>query len=96
MVHSLPDVTGVTGTLVVLSATSQKANWVSIQANGTPTGAARVGDSSISSTRGGIIPATAAAYWFFPTAGNSNQYDLSNIYILATTGDKFAVIYNVD
>jgi hypothetical protein len=95
MVHSLPDLTATTGTLVPLSATSQKATWVSIQAGPTSTANARVGDSSITSTRGGIIT-MGSGYFFYPTAGNTREYDLSNIYVLGTTGDKFAILYDVN
>jgi len=92
MVHSLPDVT-ISATATALSATSIKANWVQIQGQSL-SGAARVGDSQISTVRGAILGSTGDAQ-FFPAAGNSNAYDLSTIYIIGTASDKAAVIYNV-
>jgi len=93
MVHSLADITN-NGTATALSTTSQKANWVSIQGKTVAT-TARVGDSLISSSRGALITGTNG-YFFWPTGGNSNQYDLKDIYILGTNNDVFTVLYNVD
>jgi hypothetical protein len=93
MVHSLADITN-TGVATPLQTTSQKANWVSVQGKTVAT-TARVGDSLISSTRGALITGTNG-YFFWPTAGNTNQYDLKDIYIFGTNGDVFSVIYNVD
>lgn len=92
MVHSLPDVT-ISATATALSATSVKANWVQIQGQSL-SGTARVGDSLVSATRGGILASTGDSQ-FFPAAGNANSYDLSTIYIIGTASDKAAVIYNV-
>jgi len=88
---SLADVT-ISATATKLSATSIKANWVLIYGQALA-GAARVGDSSISTTRGGIIPSTNTSL-LLPSVGNTNSYDLSAIYILGTANDKAAVIYN--
>ena len=92
MIHTLPDITA-SGAATALSTTSQKANWVSIQGKQVAT-TARTGDSLITSTRGILI--TGSGFFFAPTAGNSNQYDLRDIYTLGTAGDVFAVGYNVD
>lgn len=92
MIHSLEDVSATTSTNVALSSTSIQANWVQIQS---PTGntASRIGDGSISATRGATIAGGNSQ--FFPAAGVTNPYDLSQIYIRGTTGEKFNVIYNV-
>jgi cytoskeletal protein RodZ len=92
MVHSLPDVT-ISATATALSATSVKANWVQVQGQAL-SGAARVGDSLISTTRGALMASTGDSQ-FFPPSGNSNAYDLSTIYIIGTASDKAAVVYNV-
>ncbi len=92
MVHSLADVT-ISTTATALSNTSVKANWVQIQGQGL-SGAARIGDSLITTSRGAILASTGDSQ-FFPPVGNSNSYDLSTIFILGTANDKAAVIYNV-
>lgn len=90
-VNSIADVT-LTATATALSTTSKKAAWVQVQAK-TLTGQARIGDSLISTSRGGIINATGD-YQFMPTQGNANAYDLSTIYVLGTPGDILAVLYD--
>ncbi len=92
MIHSLPDITA-SGSATALSTTSQKANWVSIQGKQVAT-TARTGDKNISATQGALI--TGSGYFFAPTASNTNQYDLRDIYTLGTAGDVFSVVYNVD
>lgn len=94
MVKTIADVTATTGTPVALSATSVKACWVQIQ-SASGNASARVGDSAITSSRGGLL-AAGGDYQFIPTAGNANLYDLSAIYILGTTGNTFPVVYGVD
>lgn len=92
MVHSLADVT-ISATPTALSNTSVKANWVQFQGQSL-SGAARVGDSLISTSRGAIVQSTGDSQ-FFPPVGNTNSYDLSTIYIVGTASDKMAVVYNV-
>ena len=91
MVNTLADVT-LSTTATALSATSIRAAWVQIQGV-TLTGQARVGDSKITTTRGGVLVAAGDAQ-FFPTQGNANAYDLSTIFVLGTNGDKVAVLYD--
>lgn len=94
MVKTITDITAQTGVPVPLSSTSIRACWVQIQ-SASGNASARVGDSAITSTRGGLI-AAGGDYQFIPTAGNANLYDLSAIYILGTTGNTFPVVYGVD
>ncbi len=90
-VHSLPDQT-LTASAVALSATSIKACWLQVQGV-TLTGAARVGDSLITSSRGAKM-LSAGDSQFFPTQGNANAYDLSTIYVLGTPGDTVSILYD--
>ena len=90
-VHSLATVS-LTTSAAALSSTSIKANWVQIQGSSL-TGAARVGDSTITSSKGAIISSTGDSQ-FFPALGNANAYDLSSIYVLGTASDTLAVTYN--
>ncbi len=90
-IQTLADVT-ITATAAKLSATSVKANWVLVYGQSLA-GAARIGDSNVSTTRGGIIAATNGSL-LLPSVGNTNCYDLSAIYIVGTANDKAAIIYN--
>lgn len=94
MVHSLPDITS-TGALAALSTTSVRAVWVQIQSSISNSASnARVGDGSITASRGAILSPGGAQ--FFPTCGNANTYDLSTIFILGQNNDVFEVIYHTD
>ena len=95
MVHTLPDVTAVTGTNVAIytiDATHPliNATWVRITS---PSGnaASRVGDANITSTRGQIINASGEA--FFPPSGNTAQYNLAAIFINGTSSQSFGISY---
>ena len=91
--HSIADVT-LTATATALSSTSVRCAWVQVQAKSL-SAAARIGDSLISTSRGGIINQTGD-YQFAPTLGNANAYDLSSIYVLGTQGDTVAVLYDTN
>ena len=92
--HTLADMS-LTTSPQPLSSTSVRAAWVSIQAQ-TAAGTIRVGDKNISSTRGGII-FVVQGYFFHPTLGNANAYDLSDIYVLSSNaGDKVAILYDTN
>lgn len=90
MVNTIADVV-LTTTATKLSSTSVRANWVLLSGKALA-GAARVGDSSISTSRGGVIPTTSSTL-LFPPSGNTNAYDLSTIYALGTANDTLAVCY---
>ena len=92
-IHSLASVV-LSTTATPLSATSVRANWVQVQGSAL-TGAARVGDSTVSSTKGAILSSTGDSQ-FFPALGNANAYDLSAIYVLGTASDTLAVTYNTN
>jgi len=92
-VNTLADKT-ITASAVALSTTSIKANWV-ILSGQSLAGAARVGDSLISTTRGAIIPSTGSVVTF-PPMGNSNSYDLSTLYVIGTANDKLAICYGTN
>ena len=92
-VHSLASVV-LGATAAPLSATSIRANWVQVQGSAL-TGAARIGDSTVSSTKGAILSSTGDSQ-FFPPLGNANAYDLSSIYVLGTASDTLAVTYNTN
>ena len=91
MIHSLPDITG-TGSSVQLSSTIIKANWVQVQAISGNSAAVRLGDSGVSSTEGAVIAATGGQ--FAPPAGNTNCYNLADIWVLIGSGDKIAICYS--
>lgn len=93
MVHSLADIAGNSANQR-LSATSVPCNWWQVQASGTQTSDIRVGDSLISSTRGAIIFAGSNGAQFAPPAGNTNCYNLNDVFVLVQTGDKVAVVYS--
>jgi hypothetical protein len=90
MIHTLADVT-VSATATAISATSIRANWVLMQGV-TISATARIGDSSITTTRGATMGAAKDAV-SFPPCGNTNVYDLSTIYVLGTASDKISVLY---
>ena len=93
MIHQLSSVV-LSTSATPLSATSVRANWVQVQGSAL-SGAARIGDSTISSTKGAILSSTGDSQ-FFPPLGNANAYDLSSIYVLGTASDTLAVTYNTN
>lgn len=91
--HTLADVTIAT-TRAALSATSVKANWIILGGITVASASIRVGDVNVTTTRGAAI--AAAGSLIFPPAGNSNIYDLSEIYVVGTSNDKLSVLYSTD
>jgi hypothetical protein len=82
-----PDVTGAS-TTTQLSATGG-CTAIQLLAPTTNTSTVRWGDSSTSSTRGGVIAAGAGQ--FIPPNG-ANYYPLSSLYVYVATGDKFQFV----
>jgi hypothetical protein len=82
-----PDITGAAST-TQLSATLGCSS-VQILAPSANSASVRWGDSSTSSTRGGVIAAGGGQY--LPPAG-SNYYPLSSLYVYVATGDKLQFV----
>ena len=94
---SLPDVIG-NGQIQPLYSVGS-ARWVQVFAASTNSAVIRIGDASISDTRG--IPLSPGGTWFFPAlpsgdSRNSNQdnvYSLKDIFCLLAQGDKLSGVY---
>jgi hypothetical protein len=98
MVHTLADITG-TGAAVALSVARVQANWIQFtipvtQSTGvtTNTAAVRVGDKSVSATRGTSVPTTGM---LFPPIAEGQYLDLSLVYAFVGNNDKLQVTYGV-
>lgn len=94
-VQTFPDITGTAATVQV--ATSGSAKWVQLITPSGNSAVARWGDSSTTSSRGGLLPAGSGQ--FFPpipaTNGGATQgqlYDLSKLYVYVGSGDKVTVV----
>lgn len=94
MVHTLADKT-ISATASALSSTSVAAAWVNIQASKAAgnTAVVRVGDLSVSTSRGGIVATTIGSSLLLPSCGNANVYNLNEIYVIGTAGDTVAISY---
>ena len=73
-----------------LSATSVKAVWINLFASGTTI---RVGDSSVSATRGVPVSTTGSPTQIPRCDFNQGGYDLSKVYVFGTGGDKVSITY---
>lgn len=98
MVQTYADITGTGATVAI--ATSGSAKWVQIVAPSANSATARWGDSSTTSSRGGLLPAGSGQ--FLPpvsrTVNDSVQvtlYQLPSIYVYIANGDKITVVADV-
>jgi hypothetical protein len=93
MLRSLPDVLGTGTNPVQLSATPIRANWVRFQAlTHTNSAVVRVGDASVSSTQGLVVPIGGDE--LLEPASATNSFDLSQIYLWIANGDVVNISYN--
>ena len=86
---TITDISG-TGAAVVIAA-SGTARTVTIMALSTNTSTVRVGDASISTTRGFPIAPGNGAY--YPESPGTGRYPLNSIYYLVQVGDKISIAY---
>jgi hypothetical protein len=88
---TIADITG-DGANHAISATTLKVRWMLVIADSGNAADVRIGDSNISATRGAVVSA-GGGLLLPPSTGTSSQsqYDLSNIYYRAGTGDKISV-----
>lgn len=92
-IHTLPDIVAADGAAHAFSATMQLAKWVQVDVISSTSGI-RVGDlATITPTRG--APVATAAGQFFPQNSTdiTDNYDLSKIGYIGTTGDRISVMY---
>lgn len=93
---SIADITG-NSAAQQISATAVNARWVLIIALSANSAAVRVGDSSVSATRGAQVVAGGGLFLpALPPNSNSprqNTYDLSKIYFYGVSPDAISVIY---
>jgi len=93
---SVADLTGDGSTHAV--AASGTARWVVVLAATSNTANVRVGDSTVSSTRGAsILPGGSFMFPAMPSAPKMNTadqyYSLSGVYYYAAVGDKVSVVW---
>ena len=101
-VYSLPDIT-CTGSAVAVSATSQPCKWYRVFGVSIAAAAARVGDSTTTlGTSSPVVPAagspvTATVPYQVPAVSPpaSECYDLKDVYVAGTNGDKVSVEYAI-
>lgn len=94
-VHNFAVTVAAAGTPVQLKTTYQKAAWVLIQP--VLTGGTKVyfGGPGLTPTSGGIL--SGGDSFLFPPVGNTNQYDLSNIWVdVGTNGDGVQGVYGTN
>lgn len=86
----IADITG-DGSAHSMSGIGTYASWV--QFIGLPTNFAyfRIGDSTITTTRGGAVGPGAGM--FLPPIAQGRYYDLTQIYYLAAVGDKISIMW---
>jgi hypothetical protein len=98
---SLADISG-NGTASAVGTQGQTAHWITVYAaptnattacsTATYTGCPRVGDSSISTTRG-IFLTPGTSYTFPADALTLPQYQLQQVWYLVQTNDKISIVY---
>jgi hypothetical protein len=87
-----------TGTAVPLASVRTAASWVQVQgysannAAGGTLGGSTSQPSVASGSNPGVVIAPSGTQ-FLPYVGQPSAYDLQNIYVNGTTGDKFNVLY---
>ncbi|HVM96592.1 MAG TPA: hypothetical protein VMT89_09395 [Candidatus Acidoferrales bacterium] len=86
-IHSIADVTVPTGSAAAITTTNPTATLgVTVTALSTNTASVRVGDSSITTTRG--VELTAGTSYFFAVSDPAQIYSIS-----ATASQKLAVVW---
>lgn len=92
-VTSAADITG-TGAAVALQASSTRARWVQIVCLTGNSAVVRVGDSSVTASRG--IAVAAGSGFMFPIQQSTNQYyDVSTLYAYIGSNDKVTIIWGL-
>ena len=91
---TLPDIAGDNGvhnigTLAFANSLQNVAYWVQFIVTGT--GTVRIGDSSVSASRG--LPVVAGGGMMLPYFGRTQQYTLGNISVYVPTGATLSVGY---
>jgi hypothetical protein len=92
---TIADGTG-NGTASAVGTAGQTAHWIQFTAASTNTSTIRVGDANISASRGTILGSGVSASnlnYVMPVDGVNPDYQLSQVFWLAATGDKISITY---
>lgn len=92
LVVSIADITG-NAAAQQLSATVVQARFVTVKAPSTNTGTVRVGDSSVSATRGHPLLKNESYTFCLDGADNAQLYNLNQLYVFAGASDTLSIIY---
>lgn len=91
MVHSVADITP-NGSATAIASSRTPCNWLIVSAPSGNTGAIRVGDSSVSASRGAIVEkGFSTTLW---AIGDTQYLDLAQVYVFGASGsDKCGILY---